>query len=152
MGYHFYCPYCGHLQLKERTQCCGCGKITYMTQSKFEAGHYGVLSAQKYNGDTTHWKEFLLEEVSQNPLYDEKIYNSVEAKAFRDKQFNQLMNNCKKEAMTNITSSAPKCPICNSTRLKKISAAKRGLHAWAFGIFSKTAFSQFECKDCGYKF
>lgn len=46
----------------------------------------------------------------------------------------------------------PKCPTCGSTRLKKISAAKRGLHAWAFGIFSKTAFSQFECEDCGYKF
>ena len=45
----------------------------------------------------------------------------------------------------------PKCPTCQSTNIKKISALSRGAHAYAFGLFSKTARSQFECLNCGYK-
>lgn len=43
------------------------------------------------------------------------------------------------------------CPICNSTNIKRISAASKAVGVGLFGIFSKTARSQFECKDCGYK-
>ena len=42
----------------------------------------------------------------------------------------------------------PKCPICDSTNVKKISAASKILGAGMFGLFSKTARSQFECKSC----
>ena len=45
----------------------------------------------------------------------------------------------------------PKCPTCNSTNIKKISSLSRAAHGYAFGLFSKTARSQFECKNCGYK-
>ena len=44
------------------------------------------------------------------------------------------------------------CPVCNSTNIQKISVASKAVGAGLFGIFSKTARSQFECKDCGYKF
>ena len=43
------------------------------------------------------------------------------------------------------------CPTCNSTNIKRISAASKAVGVGLFGIFSKTARSQFECKDCGYK-
>lgn len=45
----------------------------------------------------------------------------------------------------------PHCPTCNSTNIKKISDLRRGAHAMAWGLFSNTARSQFECKNCGYK-
>lgn len=45
----------------------------------------------------------------------------------------------------------PKCPTCQSTNITKISGAKRTAHGVAFGLFSNTARSQFECKNCGYK-
>lgn len=45
----------------------------------------------------------------------------------------------------------PKCPTCGSTNISKISATKKLGGAIGFGLFSKTAKSQFECKDCGYK-
>lgn len=48
-------------------------------------------------------------------------------------------------------SSTPHCPTCNSTNVKRISAASKAVGVGLFGIFSKTARSQFECKDCGYK-
>lgn len=45
----------------------------------------------------------------------------------------------------------PRCPTCNSTNIKKISATKRVTHGAMFGLFSKTAKSQWECKNCGNK-
>lgn len=52
----------------------------------------------------------------------------------------------------NLSSNQPHCPICNSTNIKRISDLRRGIHAVAWGLFSKTARSQFECKNCGMKF
>lgn len=45
----------------------------------------------------------------------------------------------------------PKCPICQSPNIQKLSISKRAVHGLAFGLFSKTARSQWECKDCGNK-
>lgn len=49
------------------------------------------------------------------------------------------------------TTNIPKCPTCGSTNIKKISTTSKVVGAGLFGLFSKTARSQFECKDCGYK-
>ncbi len=49
------------------------------------------------------------------------------------------------------TTNIPQCPTCGSTNIKKISATSKAVGAGLFGLFSKTARSQFECKDCGYK-
>lgn len=46
----------------------------------------------------------------------------------------------------------PKCPICQSPNIRKISSAKRVAHGYAFGLFSNTARSQWECLNCGNKF
>ena len=43
------------------------------------------------------------------------------------------------------------CPTCGGHNVRQISYAERGFSAGVFGLFSKTARSQFECKDCGYK-
>lgn len=55
----------------------------------------------------------------------------------------------------NISVSTPspqiKCPTCGSTNVKKISVASKAVGAGLFGLFSKTAKSQFECSSCGYK-
>lgn len=53
---------------------------------------------------------------------------------------------------TNPSKPQQHCPVCNSTNIQKISVASKAVGAGLFGIFSKTARSQFECKDCGYKF
>lgn len=45
----------------------------------------------------------------------------------------------------------PHCPTCNSTNIKKITTTKRITHGAMFGLFSKTARSQWECKNCGNK-
>ena len=47
--------------------------------------------------------------------------------------------------------SAPRCPTCGSTSIERISTAAKAAGAFTFGLFSKTAKSQFRCKRCGYK-
>ena len=46
----------------------------------------------------------------------------------------------------------PKCPVCGSPNIHKISVTKRVVSGAAFGLFSKTARSQWECSNCGNKF
>ena len=45
----------------------------------------------------------------------------------------------------------PKCPTCGSTNIHKISTTRKVAGAIGFGLLSRTAKSQFECKNCGYK-
>ncbi len=45
----------------------------------------------------------------------------------------------------------PRCPTCGSPYIERISATSKAAGAFAFGLFSKTAKSQFRCKNCGYK-
>lgn len=49
------------------------------------------------------------------------------------------------------TDNIPKCPTCQSIKVEKISTTSRVVHGAAFGILSKTARSQFKCRNCGYK-
>lgn len=51
-----------------------------------------------------------------------------------------------------IKSYTPKCPVCGSPNIHKISTTKRVISGAAFGLFSKTARSQWECSNCGNKF
>lgn len=53
--------------------------------------------------------------------------------------------------LTQSQQNIPKCPTCQSTNIKKVSMAKKAVHGFAFGLFSRTVFSQFECRNCGYK-
>ena len=45
----------------------------------------------------------------------------------------------------------PRCPTCGSTSIERISTTAKAAGAFAFGLFSKTARSQFKCNNCGYK-
>lgn len=47
----------------------------------------------------------------------------------------------------------PRCPVCNSAMLKKITTGSKFLAAATVGMFALPYNSKtFECKDCGYRF
>ncbi len=49
--------------------------------------------------------------------------------------------------------SLPRCPVCNSVMLKKITTGSKFLAAATVGMFALPYNSKtFECKDCGYRF
>ena len=45
----------------------------------------------------------------------------------------------------------PKCPICNSTNIKKISGLSKAGSVAMFGIFSQKVKKQMHCNNCGYE-
>lgn len=47
----------------------------------------------------------------------------------------------------------PRCPVCNSVMLKKITKGSKSIAAATVGMFALPYNSKtFECKDCGYRF
>lgn len=138
-GHHYYCPYCGTIQRKVNTICIKCQTPNNLSESLYDSEYYRNKSLEKY-GDYKHWYDFILEEIKANPLFNEELFNSEPTRT----KPTTILN---KQETNNI----PKCPTCNSTNIVKIGNLKRATYGYAFGLFSKTARSQFECKNCGYK-
>lgn len=66
-------------------------------------------------------------------------------------EYQLKMTQFKTNARSRQESDIPKCPTCSSTKVKRISGTAKAAGAVAFGLFSKTARSQFKCENCGYK-
>ena len=146
MGFHYYCPICGTSQLQTNTNCVHCRQTVSLIQSIHDSEYYREKSLELYN-DYLHWSDILIsEEVSKNPLYNEEMRNYQMPKEEREKILDDIFIKPVRE-----DKNIPKCPTCQSSKIKKISGVKRVVHGYAFGLFSKTARSQFECKNCGYK-
>lgn len=86
-----------------------------------------------------------------------KIMNKAVEDALRSKGIEPLtreqmnLNNEAERLNRLAQQNKPKCPTCSSTSVKKISTMSKVAGATMFGLFSKTARSQFKCENCGYK-
>lgn len=171
MDYFECCAVCGCKILHFGGKCIDCGANRKTTlQERNQSGlpyrftvpsyksqkpiaYYEDISKNQYN-NTLHWKEIFVEqELSLNPLFDKSKYKySCLKQKERDERVEYRNSHPEKfipnpQPQPNI----PKCPTCGSTNIKKISSLSRAAHGYAFGLFSKTARSQFECKNCSYK-
>ena len=162
MKYFFCCPYCGKVlsnhnntnasnETELKKYCLFCDKeLDTVVKSKFERNYYTSMAKDKFpvgvmvrGGDGIfRWREILEEEVFKNPLFDKEKYK--ERLKEEEKNRNRVIN-------TSQQCNLPKCPTCGSTRISKISATSKVVGASLFGLFSKTATSQFKCNNCGYK-
>lgn len=158
MDYVYSCPYCGEIleviNGKVWNFCFSCEiEIKNPIQSKYETQHYVDIAENTFppdvyvngNSGRFRWREILLEETSQNPLFDK---DKCEARIMKNSSsintFDLVQRH--KESKTQ-----PKCPTCKSTNIGKISTTSKVAGATMFGLFSKTAKSQFKCNNCGYK-
>lgn len=66
-------------------------------------------------------------------------------------KLNQFKLQVEQQSSSSNNTNVLKCPTCSSTRVKKISTTSKVAGAAMFGLFSKTARSQFKCEQCGYK-
>lgn len=144
-NYFYFCPYCGDRVEEWDEFCLHCHSNITPLKSLHEKDYYVKKSDEKY-GKLNKWKEFVLEEVRKNPLFDEEKFNLPKNET-QNNDYTQYFQ----KTMNNRQQNLPKCPTCGSTNISKISGVKRVVHGYAFGLFSKTARSQFECKNCGYK-
>ena len=141
---YYYCPYCGQSQYTsdygKTITCMGCLQIMTPYKSKYNKEYYTKQSIEKYK--KTYYGEKVLfdEEIKNNPLFNEEKY--------------MLRKNKHKETLDNVfykNTDIPKCPTCGSDNIDKISSISKIAGAATFGLFSKTARSQFKCNNCGYK-
>ena len=109
-------------------------------------------SDETYRGNRGSFRcrEIVEEEAAQNPLFDKNLYEKriekeIESSKSGMKQLDIFIEDKIKDK------NIPKCPTCGSSKIKTISIARKAAGAWAFGILSKTARSQFQCQNCGYK-
>lgn len=112
-------------------RCPKCGKV------------YPVNVKNCTNHNCKH--ELLISESEYN-----RRFHSVTHKTYKDLANDYIKNKeftKQKDRETNM----PKCPTCSSTNIEKISSFDKAAGVVMFGLFSKTARSQFKCRNCGYK-
>lgn len=127
-------------------------RVTLLYRSKHPKVYYEELSKKKY-GTAERWKEIFVDiELSKEPTFSPDKYQiSIVKQNARIERANHKAVTVNLPNIPEDKINIPKCPTCQSTNIKKISALKRETHVLLFGIFSKTATSQFECDNCGYK-
>ena len=148
---HYYCRRCGSVMHPSNTKCLKCDSVGTLKYSAHGWEYYRDKSIEQF-GDSSHWQQILIdEELKNDPLFEEELWETPESKEHYDARMNKLFNEMMAEKLAANNPNVPKCPTCGSTNIEKISAAKRGVHMGLFGVFSKTSFSQFKCKNCGYQ-
>lgn len=137
------CIHCGYpLKPRGDYMCCINGvehdlstEFVLLTESDFMQGLRNLRDKHLLNlSDAT-----TLGNIIKNTKQIPREYNSSIKDEYRNQNFSAEIINI------------PKCPTCNSTNIEKISATSKVVGAVAFGLFSKTARSQFKCKNCGAK-
>lgn len=95
----------------------------------------------------------LLERCGKTDEYSEEAHQNFRRKLHElaEEERKKPIQPVVQQSTTTPPANQPHCPTCGSTDIIKISAAKKAVGAGLFGLFSKTAKSQFECKNCGYK-
>lgn len=140
-----YCEKCGQvndisgkINNLVNITCTGCGKVGYLKPVPEE-----YLNNSGRGIKTGLHDKFKENVIKSSPNFDQECWDRRVEIIY--KQNNELLKNDKiKQA------NVPKCPTCNSTDIKKISVMSKAVGATMFGLFSKTARSQFKCKSCGY--
>lgn len=157
-----YCRKCGNITRKmpwdNNNYCKICNSILFEVPDE-----YLLVWKNEIDHDTidqTKQQRFIEECVKSSPEFDEQLFNSRdEILAKENAKYDQAMKIGSairqgadpKTAFKNNGENLPKCPTCGSSNIKKISTASKIAGATMFGLFSKTAKSQFKCDNCGYK-
>ena len=150
-----YCPYCGHIyfyiedgevyiDITKLKQCEMCHLPLNLKKFNHEISWYFENLADEIGDPFPAMKE----EIKNNPLYNKQVVEKVreDCRIGRQQTKEKRERNAKLESRNIL-----QCPGCSSTNVIAISNTKKVTHGLLFGLFSRTAVSQFECKNCGYK-
>ena len=74
----------------------------------------------------------------------EKMCKTCEEILVSEAVYSNRLSNARRAANSNI----PKCPICGSTNLKKLSFTNKAVSIGVFGLLSNKINKTWECKNC----
>lgn len=155
-----YCPKCGNMEFSFQgsmnggDKCRVCDHIMLIPPEDYVLTLCGEYrdGISLVNGLTfkENEKRFIEEVIKPNPEFDPKLYARKDD-IIEQQENERLAVYRDVRWWENKSSNTPKCPTCGSTNIQKISVTSKAVGASLFGIFSKTARSQFKCRNCGYK-
>lgn len=143
-----YCKKCGRIAQEEYNSnkqiCDYCNNIMQYIPKQFLIGKRGIALKKDLE------QQFIDEYIKSSPEFDQYLFDH------RDQDlFNRRMEDKAKlehgKTILEERSRVPKCLTCGSANIKRISVTTQIAGVVAFGLFSKTARSQFQCENCGYK-
>lgn len=160
-----------------------CGKICYMLFSKKckNCGSKMILLSEelkyKYHIFVNDWAQiskeemilrkenFVMTELKNNPLFSIEEYKKQvqhqrqindEIEEFHQRQNEEQLNKINQQAQKILDKQnrIPKCPICGSTNIKKITMTTRAVKTATFGVTGAVddAGKTYKCGNCGSKF
>lgn len=157
------CPECQQQISDKSKQCIHCGyplEELKNEKTKLTGENIITIYPQKYNlenelelimnGEEIQASKNIRDIIGLGVRNSHKLVSEI-------KRLGQIPNEFSFEKTTDIIKSPeilnniPKCPTCGSSMITYISGAERVTGALTFGLFSKTAKSQFKCGNCGYK-
>lgn len=184
MGKVMYCERCGHIGcVLFSRKCKNCGIKLKMLSEEMRQKYnifndsWSKLFSELSMLDTKEGEskrieellnrenEFIMNEVANNPLfsmaeYEKQVQNDREnfysVSQYNKKQIGQCLEKnivqIKKEQ--DKQNCIPKCPICGSTNVNKISMTTRAVKTAAFGVYGAVddAGKTYKCENCGSKF
>jgi len=144
-----YCEKCGqHYDISDKrlndiknitcTGCCSIGYFKPIPEEYLNNGRWGINKNLQ--------EQFIENVVKASPNFNQECWDRREAFKEIQKHNNELLENDK----INQTNT-PKCPTCNSTNLKKITATSKVINTAMFGIFGTKRHKTFHCNNCGYE-
>ena len=138
--YYGYCPKCGNVTFietkNEKCNCCN----TNLLPTPYTMNEYLFGNSIDVNIDKKIFDEY----IKGNSQFDEELYRS---RINKEKLLQQATFDKQRE------SNKPKCPICQSTNLSKITAVQKAGKIALFGIFGMGDNGKtWRCNNCGSKF
>lgn len=152
----FVCPKCGYWSdmnhIVGRIMCGYCHTPMFQTNEDGNITSKATLN-MKTDEEVDTYIYSLLERCGKTDEYSEEAHQNFRRKLheWAEEERKKPSEPVIQQPATSPSANQPHCPTCGSTDIIKISAAKKAVGAGLFGLFSKTAKSQFECKNCGYK-
>lgn len=135
--YVSYCPKCGEIYPDEGDNICSYCREQYI-KTKY--------TYDEYLNDICKYEQKIFDEyIKKSPKFDEELFNK------RERKENEIAYG-RGTPMTN-QQNIPKCPICQSTDLSKISSVHKAGKILMFGIFGMDDNGKtWKCNNCGSKF
>lgn len=163
MSFYKYCPKCAKVDIPEKDICDFCETELIETNIQYKFMDW------KANGSKIEMDIIYKFQIEDNHLFDKKIYlkrikgDPLERRKELDRKKEQEEKDRYRENMIKlhgydtscapVKTNVPKCPICQSTNLSKITTLKKATKIAVFGVFGfDDTGKTWKCNNCGSKF
>lgn len=169
MGKVMYCEKCGqvyHIMFSKKCDFCGTKMKLLPEELKYKYHIFVEDWPQASDEEVLSRKEnFVIGELKDAPIFSMEEYQKQVQKQI---QLNQRLNDYEKRKLLeqqaknlaqmqkekNKQNCIPKCPVCGSTNVNKISIGSRAVKTAVFGMVGVVADAgnTYKCGNCGSKF